>query len=761
MRANRDATVSWVKRVLGLAGRDVSAFDALEPRLVLSGGPLPNITDLESAGDTVVRLETNYGDIDIELYDSAAPITVGNFLNYVTSGRLDNTFFHRSAFSGGNPFVLQGGGFIIDDLTGPARVSTDAPIIREQTGKSNVARTVAMARTSDPNSATSQFFINYVNNVFLDGNGSPGNEGYAVFGKVVQGWDVVLAIQGLRSLNLAGVAPFSGTEFTGIAGEIPVSDSYIQDTRFTEAASVYLLNAEIIKPANVSGFYAQYLAMPEGFRSGSAVETLEIMNPNAASAGYQVIAHYETGIRDTVVARGIISANSTLEIALSNFANGSLNLLRTGTPYALIVETALPTGTANPQPIAASVNRADYGAAESEGMFNTTGYSDAELRDWLFPRIERNNQSREYLTWVNLSSQTATVTVDFTTSGGVFTFTRTLKPYRRGGLEVFSLGLPTGGNISARVRADQNIVAYLSDWDLPAPGQPNGTSYTPGFGVMGLPGGGATAGGIAGVTVSGDLGNPTSTLSIFNPGTTAAVVSLRLWRTSRLPSEDPIPVTRIIFSGGREDYVLDSATLGIPAGEQFTVTYDSGSAAIAVQWTSFNAVGRGQAGGSTMGDGVATLLTSRIAPTVHFTDGYFEPNRSDGSLVERISLFNPFADSMWSYDYTVRYSFSDGTTIDAFTGSLTTHGRIDLLTSSNSTLMNKIGSADQFRHYTISVTGVATQGGTNFGLPSTVTSAPLVVFTRTDNNLGRSVASTGSLSAAGRLLDDPVFLPGG
>ena len=144
-----------------------------------------------------VILETTNGNIEIELYQSQAPATAENFLQYANEGFYDGTVFHR-VIPG---FMIQGGGFTTDGKQKP----TKAPI-RLETGKAlkNDAGTIAMARTSDPNSATSQFFINVANNTFL--NPSPGNDGYAVFGKVVKGMDVVNGIAKARTGNRDGNA---------------------------------------------------------------------------------------------------------------------------------------------------------------------------------------------------------------------------------------------------------------------------------------------------------------------------------------------------------------------------------------------------------------------------------------------------------------------------------------------------------------------------------------------------------------------------
>ncbi len=138
--------------------------------------------------DPVVALNTNFGSIVIELFETATPGTVANFLNYVNDGDYINSFFHRSADSSGQDFVIQGGGFVTDSTTYTSTgqftsVPTDAPIQNEP-GISNLRGTVAMAKTSNPDSATSQFFVNLNDaNTFLD---SPSNSGgFTVFGQVL------------------------------------------------------------------------------------------------------------------------------------------------------------------------------------------------------------------------------------------------------------------------------------------------------------------------------------------------------------------------------------------------------------------------------------------------------------------------------------------------------------------------------------------------------------------------------------------------
>lgn len=130
----------------------------------------------------IVVLRTNSGDITLELYADKSPITVANFLSYVDSGHYDNTIFHRVISN----FMIQGGGYTPDLAEKP----TLDPIVNESRNRvHNLRGTIAMARTSDPDSASSQFFINHRNNLRLDWG--PGRDGYTVFGEVIEGMSTV------------------------------------------------------------------------------------------------------------------------------------------------------------------------------------------------------------------------------------------------------------------------------------------------------------------------------------------------------------------------------------------------------------------------------------------------------------------------------------------------------------------------------------------------------------------------------------------
>ena len=158
---------------------------------------------------TLVNFETNFGDIEIELFDLDAPLSVANFLGYVERGDYDGTLFHRTqSFATDGIGIVQGGGFLTDSTP----IATLPPVVNEfSTDRLNVTGTIAYARTADPDSATSQFFFNTTDNPALD------TQLFTVFGEVTAGIDVVNQIQGLDVITATGA--------TGVLADLPVADA--------------------------------------------------------------------------------------------------------------------------------------------------------------------------------------------------------------------------------------------------------------------------------------------------------------------------------------------------------------------------------------------------------------------------------------------------------------------------------------------------------------------------------------------------------
>lgn len=199
----------------------------------------------DAAQATVIRFQTSSGNIDVRLFDQATPLSVQNFLNYVTTDRYDGTFIHRvpqSASGGTANFVIQGGGFKLNnsifDATG---ITTDPPVMNEP-GISNLRGTLSYAKGADPNSATSQWFINIGNNTFLD---SPANGAFTAFGRVVNGGMAVAdAINNLDVINASVAQNGPGEDFD----EVPVYDvnKVLQQQDVTNEDAVIIQDVRIL-----------------------------------------------------------------------------------------------------------------------------------------------------------------------------------------------------------------------------------------------------------------------------------------------------------------------------------------------------------------------------------------------------------------------------------------------------------------------------------------------------------------------------------
>ncbi|WP_119156894.1 peptidylprolyl isomerase [Caldimonas tepidiphila] len=165
----------------------------MKPRTVRFAAALLLSALAAAAQAQTVKMSTSAGDIVVELDAARAPKTVENFLHYVKEGHYNGTIFHRVI----DGFMIQGGGFTPDMSEKPA--SRAAIPLESRNGLANRRGTIAMARTMDPNSARAQFFINVSDNAFLDAANSRDGNGYAVFGRVTSGMDVVDRIKSVKT----------------------------------------------------------------------------------------------------------------------------------------------------------------------------------------------------------------------------------------------------------------------------------------------------------------------------------------------------------------------------------------------------------------------------------------------------------------------------------------------------------------------------------------------------------------------------------
>lgn len=221
-----------VVALFGLAGCGGESGTTAQPEGNSPAGNAPATAEPAAiTGKVPVTMETSMGTIELELDADKAPLTVANFVNYARKGHYDGTVFHRVI----SDFMIQGGGFTEDLKEKP----TEAPIKNEgQNGLKNERGTIAMARTSDPDSATSQFFINVEDNTTKLDYPNPDGYGYAVFGKVTKGMDVVDKIRAVQTSEKSLTQRTdSGQEITQMAGDVPVENVVIKSVKVGEPSA--------------------------------------------------------------------------------------------------------------------------------------------------------------------------------------------------------------------------------------------------------------------------------------------------------------------------------------------------------------------------------------------------------------------------------------------------------------------------------------------------------------------------------------------
>lgn len=613
-------------------------IEQLEPRALLANSAYPTIGELSNPNNTVVRLQTNFGDIDFELFDTAAPVTVANFLKYVRDGDFDNTFFHRYAKNQDNsPFVIQGG---LARLTNPTNTGTfnssietvpTDPAITNEFNQSNLTRTIAMARVGGQvNSATSQFFINLANNNFLD----TVDQGFTVFGRVATdaSWAVV------QSIITTVVISNQGTPYN----ELPTTNGFT-GTDVSADQMVTIRDAEIIKPQGVAAFYTHKYYFPEGFAGSTINEFLPIGNTGSSTAYYQVIVRSETRdprptgnvdfwYRDKVVATKTLAANRRGGETMSTFTTPANNLVpKQGKPYGIEVWST--------SPLAVTLSHYDFGSSTIES------FATAASTTWTMADVQKGTDIRDFAVWQNTSDLPATITAKFIFQGAAEqTFMFTTDAFRRGGLSINDLAALPAGRFSLQLTSDRPIFAALTHYKTSGTDKGGSTS-------LGITGTGARAGvlPLASSDADDDIADE---ISFVNPNGAGAIVTLIFSFSDSTPDFVISPPQLILAPNSRATY--DISLIPSIQGKTFTVRYTSGSASIFATTLHIQ-----------HGDVASTPFAYTAATSHLFAEGFMNGARAGDDLFESIAVFNPNSPDFGvnpgqDANVTIRFCFTDG-----------------------------------------------------------------------------------------------------
>lgn len=699
-------------------------FERLEERIAFYVVPMlqpfPHHGTLDHIMNTVVRINTNMGNIDIELFDQTAPANVANFRNYIDQGRLDETFFHSKTAS-----LLIGGNYKFFNTTGAAPVSKFPSVVNEFS-RMNLEGTVGMWKdTTNPNSATSQFYINIQDNPGLNIQ----NGGYTVIGKVVRGWNVVQAIAGLqvRDLNqaLIGAPPGSGT-----FDNVPTRNNYFPSIGPTEASLVRIQDIEVIKTWGSARYYNHASYISEGFRGAQVVESIHLQNVDRDIFNfYQVIVRYETGERDQVITRGFLQAGERITFKIADFNFPNYNIVRPNTPYAIEVRST--------RPMAASLNHRDFGVTLEESFLPVLGLRQNELQRWALPSGEKGPDLRSFVTWQNLTPGPVTLTVHIRFENGTnVSLQRTVEAYKRGGLNIHTMGTVPAGRFAVQINANNPIVAGLSHYKLGA-----NANTANGSNVMGAPNGGSTSGILAGAQVP--VGGEAYINLIYTSTTPNLVlVDIEYILSNGTVLQSPVVTLTAAQRSARVDIL--AANPAVPTNTFFSIRYSVRLAAgnVAAQYISRH-----------NGDEKAATFQTFASRTIAFADGYTDPIlHESGGMRETISVFNPYRDAGILYSYQLIFQFSDGTLVWSSVQFLNANSRRDHVAYQIEGVRNKVDSGPQFHFYSVQIVSA------QFAIPP-VHGAAVATLTRNHNTWGQNMAALPAYHNAMSIiwLNDPEF----
>lgn len=618
--------------------REWGFLEQLEARALLGGDPFPDIGLMEDQSNPILRLDTQYGAIDIEVLANRDATFAEAYLRAFNSPERHQTVFHNLvagvALEAGRLSYLADN--VDDDFAPEFGGDWTAPVSPQA---ENLARTVTALARRMPGPPFSLFYNTsfYFN---LQDNAPPADEGeYAVVARVLgdAAWDVVQTIAGLMTTDFGNGAPFPNRGYA-----TPITGAWSPGDPIPPELLVQITDVSVIKAQDAEDFFTHTIYSAEGFTGSNINEFVPISNPNDEAIHYEVWARYEAipgaplYARDQLIERGTIGANSRGGVTVSTTTTWMNAAVRHGVPYAIEVRSTLP--------VAANLSHYDFGSATGEGFTGETN------EKWTFVGLSSASFSRSFLLWHNPTDEAVEVTITITGNEPGETLVRsfTVDAHRRGGMAVGSLDIDDF-RFNATVEATGAIVAQLSSYDTVE--QFAVGAWT----TLGQAGAASTVGvmPLALEPNVDEVGRSRLRFKIYNPGDTTAFVGLELYSPgSTVPINflpDPINV-----DGGT--YVaIEFPTLEDQPSGPFTLVYRSDVpiyAAVEMMRTE---------------DRYHTQMATSAGTEYHFAEGFTDPSRTERNVLEEyITVFNPnsaaFGTSEMDATVTFTFRYTDGTT---------------------------------------------------------------------------------------------------
>ena len=527
------------------------SLETLEARVLLDGTPMPDLALLDNPDNTVIRIATEFGDVDIELLASDAPLAALNFLEHTQAGDYGETFVHYA-----DDFVLGAGLYRINDQTELHRRFSPS-FIDTTFVHSNIAQTLAMpvfdATTGESNGS---FIIN------LEDNSLTRDGSWVVFARIVQGFDAIEQIAAQPTLDLSQAFPNEPT--ARWLSSTPVATSDPAPSTLDNSLVSNFESVSVIKQSGSSEFLTYRIYYPEGYSWERVFESVHLANPGETSLDYQVMVRYEVGQRDQTIATGSLAGQDRMDLVVSE-ADQPSTLVRNSVPYAYEIWSTAP--------IAATLRHDDFRGVSTDAFYNPDAVGSAiDHTVWSFSQVGlETSASRSFLLWQNVSDQAADVEITFYYEDRApEIMNRTLGAHRRDGLDLSLVAqFDDAAFIGATVRATQNIVANLTRYDLREAGveaRLHDDSLHAAIAQLGTPGGGATAGVTPGYTRGG-----LDAIAILNTGQADANITFTIIQNNVVET-----VTAVVTPGRLLVLEGEASPLSVAQhGQEFTLRYDA------------------------------------------------------------------------------------------------------------------------------------------------------------------------------------------